>query len=158
MDIDADIVADVRTHLAQAGYSQVQVVCQDGAAGYPDMAPFDRIILTVGTWNLLPAWLEQLHPQGRIVVPLTLVPGVMLAVAFEQHATVWQSVRVALCGFMPLRGIFAHPALAGPHITVEPKAEYEPHTSYTMTIDKDWSRVSVTWPVKKLNDPSEKQP
>jgi len=148
MDIDDDIVANARQHLDRAGYEHVRVICGDGARGYPDAAPYDRIILTVGTWDILPAWIEQLQLQGRLVVPLTIVPGVMLAVAFEQRESVWKSVHVAVCGFMPLRGAFAHPELGGPSIAVYPKAQQAATTSYTMTIDKDWSQVVVTWPTQ----------
>ena len=132
-----------------AGYECVRVICGDGALGYPDAAPYDRIILTVGTWDILPAWIQQLQLQGRLVVPLTIVPGAMLAVAFEQRDSVWQSVHVAICGFMPLRGVFAHPELGGPSITIYPKAQQTATTSYTMTIDKDWSHIVVTWPTQQ---------
>ena len=59
------------------------VVCADGAVGYPEQAPYDRVIATVGVSDLAPAWLEQAAPQARIVVPLD-VRGTQLSVAFER--------------------------------------------------------------------------
>ena len=72
LDVDDDIVADARRHLTDAGYSAVQVMRRDGTLGYPDAAPYDRIILTVGAHDIAPAWREQLAPGGRIVLPLVL--------------------------------------------------------------------------------------
>jgi len=65
LDIDEDIVADVRKHIADAGLGNVTVVRADGGYGYPPDAPYDRIILTVGVWDLVPAWLEQLIARWK---------------------------------------------------------------------------------------------
>ncbi|MCA1599640.1 MAG: methyltransferase domain-containing protein, partial [Chloroflexi bacterium] len=55
IDIDDDIVAGARAHVAAAGVDNVEVVRGDGANGYPDDAPYDRIILTVSAWDIAPA-------------------------------------------------------------------------------------------------------
>src|SRR4029077_5346990 len=70
VDIDDDLAAQARGHLAAAGYPQVTVVAADGAGGYPPGAPYDRVIATVGVADLAPAWLRQAGPGARIVVPL----------------------------------------------------------------------------------------
>ncbi|TDD04700.1 methyltransferase, FxLD system [Nonomuraea deserti] len=106
VDIDADIVAQARSHLAAAGTTEVEVVCADGAQGHPPLAPYDRVIATVGVWDLAPAWLEQLGPAGRLVVPLDL-RGVQVSVAMERAEGCWESVSVVPCGFMRMRGPFA---------------------------------------------------
>lgn len=54
------------------GYSRVNVVLADAENGVPEHAPYDRIIVTVGAWDVPPAWLEQLADGGRIVVPLRM--------------------------------------------------------------------------------------
>jgi protein-L-isoaspartate(D-aspartate) O-methyltransferase len=81
VDIDDDLVGRAREHLASAGYPDVTVVAADGADGYPAGAPYDRVIATVGVSDLAPAWLDQVGPGARIVVPLD-VRGSQLAVAF----------------------------------------------------------------------------
>ena len=72
VDLDDDVARQAAAHLARAGYPEVTVVQADGAAGYPAGAPYDRIIATVGVSDLAPAWLDQLVPGGRVVVPLDL--------------------------------------------------------------------------------------
>ena len=85
VDIDPELVATAREHLARAGFGEVTVVCADGAGGDPEHAPYDRIIATVGVSDLAPAWLAQAVPQARIVVPLD-VRGIQVSVAFERAA------------------------------------------------------------------------
>lgn len=103
VDINAEVAEGARRNLNAAGYAGVQVSCGDGADGYPAAAPFDRIIVTGGAWDIPPAWLEQLAPGGRIVVPLR-IRGLTRSVALERHGPCWRSVSVENCGFIPLRG------------------------------------------------------
>jgi protein-L-isoaspartate(D-aspartate) O-methyltransferase len=112
LELDEDLAAAAAACLDAAGYPHVVSVCGDGAFGHPEHAPYDRIIATVGVWDLAPAWLAQLAPHGRLVVPLSL-RGVQLSVAFAQVGGVLSSVSVHNCGFMRLRG-----AMAGPETTV----------------------------------------
>ena len=42
----------------------------DGARGWPEQAPFDRIILTAAAETLPQALIEQLKPEGVMVLPL----------------------------------------------------------------------------------------
>ncbi len=112
VDLDQDVAREAAAHLATAGYPEVTVVAGDGAGGYPPDEPYDRVIATVGVSDLAPAWLEQLGPGGRIVVPLDL-RGSQRSVAFERApAGTWQSRSVVPCGFMRMRG-----SLAGPERT-----------------------------------------
>jgi protein-L-isoaspartate(D-aspartate) O-methyltransferase len=113
VDIDPELVATAREHLARAGFGEVTVVCADGAGGDPEHAPYDRIIATVGVSDLAPAWLAQAVPQARIVVPLD-VRGIQVSVAFERAAPdapsgPWTSRSLAPCGFMRMRGSLAGP-------------------------------------------------
>jgi protein-L-isoaspartate(D-aspartate) O-methyltransferase len=110
IDIDPELVAAAREHLAAAGFGEVTVACADGAGGYPSRAPYDRIIATVGVSDLAPAWLGQAVPQARIVVPLD-VRGTQVSVAFERAGPggPWTSRSLAPCGFMRMRGSLAGP-------------------------------------------------
>jgi protein-L-isoaspartate(D-aspartate) O-methyltransferase len=108
LDIDTDIVEGARAHLATAGFpqGQVTVVEGDGALGYARAAPYDRIMLTVASRDLAPAWTDQLAPHGRLLLPLS-IRGVQRCVAFEPHGDHLQSIAVGNCNFIPLRGVLA---------------------------------------------------
>lgn len=107
IDIDQDIVEGAREHLRSAGMDRVSVVCGDGGLGYTEDAPYDRIILTVGAWDIVPEWWKQLKPGGRLLLPLEIQGGVQKSVAFNQLGDHLESVSVKDCGFMTLRGAFA---------------------------------------------------
>jgi protein-L-isoaspartate(D-aspartate) O-methyltransferase len=106
VDIDDDIVAAARANLASAGYHNVEVVLGDGALGYEQNGPYDRVILTVGADDILPAWVEQLKPEGVLVLPLAIY-GLQKSVAFVHQGDHLASVSLFDCGFMRLRGPFA---------------------------------------------------
>jgi protein-L-isoaspartate(D-aspartate) O-methyltransferase len=108
LDLDEDIVAGARAHLAAAGVTGVRVICADGWAGCVEAAPFDRIILTVGAHDISPTWRAQLAPGGRLVLPLGL-PAVQGSVAFAERDGILKSVSVRPCQFMRLRGSAAVP-------------------------------------------------
>jgi protein-L-isoaspartate(D-aspartate) O-methyltransferase len=111
VDIEEDIVAGAIGHLKAAAIptsAPVHVYQGDGGRGWPDERPYDRIILTVGAWDVVPAWIEQLAPVGRLLVPLWL-RGAQRTVAFERDGDHLRSVSVSTCAFMRLRGAFAGP-------------------------------------------------
>jgi protein-L-isoaspartate(D-aspartate) O-methyltransferase len=109
VDIDEDIVVAAREHLNAAGLGRVRVICNDGGLGYPEEAPYDRVILTINAWDIAPAWYDQLRPSGRLVLPLTLSGSTQKIVAFKHAGDHLTSVSVRDSTFMPLRGIFAAP-------------------------------------------------
>jgi protein-L-isoaspartate(D-aspartate) O-methyltransferase len=108
IDIDEDLVVSARTHLAAAHASHVEVAHGDGALGWPGRAPYDRIIVTAGAYDIPPAWTEQLASHGRLVLPLSL-RTVQQSVAFEPVADHLTSVSIRNCYFMPMRGASAGP-------------------------------------------------
>ncbi len=107
IDVDDDIVAAARAALATVGYADVATILGDGGYGYAPHAPYDRIILTVGADDLLPAWVEQLRPDGILVLPLDL-GAEMYSVAFRKLPDgTLISESLTPCGFIRLRGAFA---------------------------------------------------
>ena len=101
IDIDADVTARARHALDTTGHTQVHVATRDGTLGDADHAPYDRIIVTVGAWDIPPAWWSQLAPGGRLVVPLRW-RGQTRSVAFNHADELLRSDSVHLCGFVPM--------------------------------------------------------
>jgi protein-L-isoaspartate(D-aspartate) O-methyltransferase len=65
------LVAFARTNLERAGYaSKVTLVQGDGTLGYPDQAPYERILVTAVAPRIPPPLLEQLAPEGIVVIPI----------------------------------------------------------------------------------------
>jgi protein-L-isoaspartate(D-aspartate) O-methyltransferase len=105
VDVDRDIVDGARAALDRAGYPAVRVVLGDGAHGHPEGAPYERLIATVGVWDPPDAWLDQLAPDGVLVMPLRIRGGISQSIAFGRVPEGWRSRSARMCGFMPLRGV-----------------------------------------------------
>ncbi|MCX5501096.1 methyltransferase, FxLD system [Streptomyces sp. NBC_00053] len=103
LDVDEDLVEGARAHLTAAGISNVDTVTRDGAFGYAEGAPYDRIIATVGAHGVPHAWLQQLAPGGRLLVPQRLKGTVSRSIAYEQRDGRWVSLGSEMNTFMPLR-------------------------------------------------------
>ncbi|MFJ1599639.1 methyltransferase, FxLD system [Streptomyces sp. NPDC088261] len=103
LDVDDDLVEGARVHLAAAGITNVEAVTRDGALGYAEGAPYDRIIATVGAHGVPHAWLRQLAPGGRLLVPQRLKGSVSRSIAYEKRGGRWVSLGSEMNTFMPLR-------------------------------------------------------
>lgn len=105
VDIDEDVAERTECFLEDAGYSRVNVMLADGEFGAPEHAPYNRILVTVGAWDIPPAWQAQLVDGGRLVVPLR-VRGLSRSITFEQGD--WYGYLVnrssRVLGFEPMQG------------------------------------------------------
>ncbi len=121
VDIDPAITQAARANLArvglgaggaaQGGFAEVEVRTADGWLGVTDRAPFDRVQVTVGVWDIAPAWTAQLAPAGMLVMPLWVRAGVHVVAALTRRdGGRLASRQVAGCDFVPLRGPHAGPA------------------------------------------------
>lgn len=61
--------------LRELGIESVQVRAGDGNLGWPEEAPFDRVIATAAAREIPPALLDQLKPDGILVMPLEELDG-----------------------------------------------------------------------------------
>lgn len=66
-----------RLRLNALGYDNVFYKTGDGSDGWPEHAPFDRIIVTAAAGTLPDALVEQLKRSGRMVVPVG-EPGIQV--------------------------------------------------------------------------------
>lgn len=107
VDIDADITDRASLLLGEAGYSRVNVVLADAEGGVPEYAPYERILVTAGAWDVPPAWVAQLAEDGRLLVPLQ-VRGLSRTISFEPAEGCLVSRSSRLFGFVPMRGAGAH--------------------------------------------------
>ena len=106
MDIDADVTDRATRFLAEAGYGQVRVVHGDAAAPLPG-GPWDRVIVTVGTWDIPPSWIDQLSPQGRLVVPMRM-RGITRSLALQRVGDHLRADSARVCGFVAAQGQAGH--------------------------------------------------
>ncbi|MEV7010760.1 methyltransferase domain-containing protein [Streptosporangium sp. NPDC051022] len=68
VEVDETVAETARKALAAAGWHP-EVVTGDGLLGWPQRAPYDRILVTVGVHEVPRAWIEQTRPGGVLVMP-----------------------------------------------------------------------------------------
>ncbi len=70
IEIVPELAARAARDLAELGYLHASVQQGDGYQGWPELAPFDRIIVTAAPRKIPTALIEQLAADGRMVVPV----------------------------------------------------------------------------------------
>ena len=70
IEIVPELADRARLTLAQAGYRNVHVRTGNGYLGWPELAPFARIIVTAAPDQIPPALVEQLAVGGTMVAPV----------------------------------------------------------------------------------------
>ncbi|WP_376796760.1 hypothetical protein [Thermogemmatispora sp.] len=112
VEVVPELAAQARAALLRT-VGPVRVICADGWLGYAAAAPYERLLVTASAASLSLAWLRQLAPGGRLVLPLQggLQEGRLLV--FERtEAAATEPSRLQgrghclpePCAFMPLTG------------------------------------------------------
>jgi protein-L-isoaspartate(D-aspartate) O-methyltransferase len=70
VEIVPELSARAQTALAGQGYSNVHLRIGSGYDGWPDAAPFDRIIVTAAPPDMPQALIDQLADHGRLIAPV----------------------------------------------------------------------------------------
>jgi len=69
VEVVEEFAEAAQARFAALGYP-VQVRVGDGSRGWPEHAPFDRVLVTAAATEPPPALVDQLAPGGRMVIPL----------------------------------------------------------------------------------------
>ena len=69
VEIIEELANEAEERLRRTGYDNIGIRIGDGALGWPDHAPYDRIIVTAAAELVPPPLIEQLKPGGRMVLP-----------------------------------------------------------------------------------------
>lgn len=99
--------------LQELGIETVHVRASDGNLGWPEEAPFDRIIATAAAQEIPPALLAQLKPDGILVMPLEETDGEQNLIKVTR-----ENGNLLIERFCPVRFV---PFVHGPTVTGEDK-------------------------------------
>lgn len=69
-----ELALAARVRLRRLGYGNIHYRVGDGAAGWPEAAPFEAIIVTAAPTTIPPALVTQLAAGGRMVIPVGVNP------------------------------------------------------------------------------------
>jgi len=80
VEIIDELAQRARRRLKQQGYTNVEVRIGNGYSGWPEHAPFDKVIVTAAPDLIPPPLINQLKAGGRMVIPVGLLRAQQLVV------------------------------------------------------------------------------
>lgn len=89
--------------LRESGYTNIKIKVGDGTSGWPQEAPFDKIIVTAATPRVPFALQEQLRETGKIIAPLGESFSQVLTLIKKKQGR-FESTDICGCVFVPLIG------------------------------------------------------
>jgi protein-L-isoaspartate(D-aspartate) O-methyltransferase len=113
-ELDTHVAIAAGRRLEEAGFADVEVLQGDGLRGRAAEAPFDRILVTGSMARVPIAWVQQLAPDGVLVVPIR-VRAAAFSVAFDRDSMQFDVLRsrvVHPVTCSPLRETRGHPDAA----------------------------------------------
>jgi len=93
--------------LNELGYTNVKVKVGDGTLGWPEVSPFDRIIITAASPRIPLPLTAQLKENGRLILPLGESFSQILTVIENKQGTL-ESREICGCVFVPLVGKYGY--------------------------------------------------
>ena len=96
------ILRDAEMRFAKLGVTNITTRYGDGTKGWPDHAPYDRIMVTAGAPVVPPALVEQLTEDGVMVLPIGPDPLAQELVRVRRTADGHELERLIGVRFVPL--------------------------------------------------------
>ena len=93
-----------KTRLEAKGFKNIHFLLGDGSLGWPEYAPYDRIIVTAAASDIPKELVDQLSPGGRMIIPVGhRYSQDLLAVDKSSDGNIEKTVLEAV-RFVPLKG------------------------------------------------------
>lgn len=102
VEIVPELGSRAATVLKELGYGNVTVRIGDGYAGWPEHAPFERIIVTAAPDHVPAPLVQQLAVGGRMVIPVGPAGGLQELLVIEKSASGTVQHRTIPVIFVPL--------------------------------------------------------
>lgn len=98
VEIIEDLARRAAQRLKRQGYANVEIRVGNGYSGWPQHAPFDKVIVTAASDLIPPPLIYQLKAGGKMVIPVGLPDAQQLVVAEKDL-----NGRIATKQIMPVR-------------------------------------------------------
>jgi len=106
----AELSRQAAAVLADLGYTRVKLIVGDGSLGWPAEAPYDRILVAAAAASPPQHLIDQLAPDGILVIPVGDREEQMLQAIRKVSESV-QIESLSACRFVPLVGAEGWPEL-----------------------------------------------
>ena len=91
----------------ELGYTNVKIKVGDGTLGWPEVAPFDRIVITAASPRIPLPLTGQLKENGKLILPLGESFTQILTVIENKQGKL-ESTQICGCVFVPLVGKYGY--------------------------------------------------
>ena len=109
VEIIPELAALAKRNVEKAGFSErVTVIHGDGSVGYPEKAPYDRILVTAAAPSLPKPLAEQVKDGGQIVIPIGSVTFFQRLKRFRKVDGKILEEDLMGVAFVPLVGKYGH--------------------------------------------------
>lgn len=98
VEIIEELARQAEQRLRRLGYTNIELKLGNGYYGWPEHAPFDKVIVTAAPDLIPPPLIEQLKPDGRMVIPAGLPEAQQLIVLTKQR-----DGKLAITEILPVR-------------------------------------------------------
>ncbi len=104
IEIIKDLAEKSRTRLLKFGYKNIHFKVGDGSEGWPEFAPYDRIMVTAAAGKIPHKLIKQLKAGGRMILPLGPVDSQELLLITKDAAGMTQLESLGAVRFVEFRG------------------------------------------------------
>ena len=101
IELEEDLAERSKRILKKLQIDNVSIFCKDGHTGHKARAPYDAIILSAAPESLPEDLLDQLKPQGKLILPVGKYD--QLLVLYEKKNGEWKGRVITDVHFVPLR-------------------------------------------------------
>jgi protein-L-isoaspartate(D-aspartate) O-methyltransferase len=98
VEIIEELAQQAEQRLRRLGYTNIELKLGNGYYGWPEHAPFDKIIVTAAPDLIPPPLIDQLKPEGRMVIPAGLPDAQQLILLTKQR-----DGKLAITEILPVR-------------------------------------------------------
>ena len=111
VEIVQALAENARKNIMNAGYGdRVRIINADGSKGYPEKAPFDRVVVTAAAPNVPEPLIDQLKTSGIMLIPVGSISLFqnLVKVTKESDGKIKEE-NLGGVAFVPLTGEYGHP-------------------------------------------------
>ncbi|MBW2994814.1 protein-L-isoaspartate(D-aspartate) O-methyltransferase [Candidatus Woesearchaeota archaeon] len=106
-EIVPELVAVSEYNLNKLGIKNVEIIATDGSLGWPEKAPYDKIIVTAACPRIPPLLIEQLKENGILVAPVGPRFGQRMIKAVKKEGRL-RKTSLGMFVFVPLKGKYGY--------------------------------------------------
>jgi protein-L-isoaspartate(D-aspartate) O-methyltransferase len=86
IEIIESLAREAAARFTALGYRNIIAKAGDGYQGWPEYAPFDSIMVTAAAQEIPQPLIDQLKPEGRLVIPIGSQVGAQKLITVEKRA------------------------------------------------------------------------